>query len=171
MLWSGLANNAGRLALTESMRGNPARASEALATSQRLRAWTITQLPEGSFERSLRAHIDEFWQSSAASASGAHERAVALGQSFTAKVEPLKPAREDEKSDWVLWLGFAYENTAASAYALGDYALAERAIARGQELRKTLTGLLAEGEGRRTTMFGEAFRAMVLVRRATLSAK
>jgi tetratricopeptide (TPR) repeat protein len=170
MLWSGLANHAGRLAMAEAMQGHEARVAEALATGQRLRAWSITQLPEGTFERNLRQHIDQFWQCISSQELGADERALAVCQAFTAKVEPLEPpAGASERADWVLWLGFAYASLAESAHALGDLALAERAIERGQALRRSLTGMQLDWESRRFLMQGEAIRAMVLARGGKLA--
>ena len=89
---------------------------------------------------------------------------------LSAKVEPLEPsAGSSERADWVVWLGFAYANLAVSAHALGDLALAERAIERGQALRRSLTGMQLDWESRQYLMQGEAIRTMVLARGGKLA--
>jgi len=162
-----MSAHAGRVAYFEAMRGNLRQAEEALVLSDRLRAWTMEQLPAGSYERAMRALQDHFWRTLAAWASGDHRRAIEAGREFTAKLEPLEPPGEAARAryDKARWLSWTYFRLADSSVATGDLETAERAILRSLELRRSTPGLDVQLDERRETANQQALGALVLARR------
>ncbi len=162
-----LSAQAGRVAYFEAERGNLRQAEEALALSDRLRAWTIERLPAGSYERATRPLQDDFWRTLIAWASGDHRRAIEAGRAFTTKLEALEPPADAarQRYDRARFLSWTYARLADSAVATGDLDTAERAILRSLALRKATPGLDVEMDERRETANEQALAALVLARR------
>ena len=165
MLRSNLGIHAGRLAFLEALRGNRSQADQALALNERMRAWTEERLPAGSYERTVRRVIGGFWRTGVAHASGDYHRAIDAGREFTTQLEALEPPGDGARYEKTRLLSWTYGPFAESAYAVGDFETAERAILRSLEIRKSIQALGVEPDELRETAYQQAIAALVLERR------
>jgi tetratricopeptide (TPR) repeat protein len=165
LLRTNLMIHAGRLAVLETLRGNRPQAEEALVISERFRAWTVERLPAGSYERSARDAAAGFWRTVVAYLSGDYRRAIEVGRGSAAKLEPLDAPGDAGRYDKARWLSWIYTPVADSAYAVGDFETAERAILRSLEIRKAIPALAVEPDELRETAYEQAIAALVLERR------
>ncbi|HVJ72878.1 MAG TPA: hypothetical protein VNB03_02485, partial [Casimicrobiaceae bacterium] len=136
--------HAGRLALIESLRGHRQDAEQALAQAAKSRAWVEQNLPAGSYRRAAMPAFGDFWATQVYEVAGDWARSVESGRAFTARLERLSPTNEADRQDQAQWLIWAYTSAAKSAFALRDYATADRWMARVADLRKTLPAVAAE---------------------------
>jgi tetratricopeptide (TPR) repeat protein len=144
MLKDGMSVNAGRLAIVESLLGHPKEVEQAHAQGIRFRAWVEQNLPANSYRRAVTPLLDDFWRAIAAEVGGDWSRSVEHGRAFTSRLERLTPTNEADRQDQAQWLIWCYTSTARSAFALHDYASADRWMARVAELRKLLPPEAAE---------------------------
>jgi len=159
---------AGRLAVLEALRGNRTQADEALASSDKLRAWTEEHLPAGSYERAARAAVAGFWRTGVAHLLGDYRRAIEAGRELTTKLEPLEPPGDAGRYDKARWLSWTYSWLADSAYAIGDFETAERAIMRSLAIRNATPAFSVEPEELRETASQQGLAALVLARRGKM---
>jgi tetratricopeptide (TPR) repeat protein len=127
--------HAGILALLEADRGNVAGMNEALAVSARASKWVVEHAPAGSFLRESRALMPDFYRKVAHAALGEHQNTIEALRDLLPKLKQLKPTdvRQRETADFLI--RFPQFAIADAAYALKDYATAERAMAAVLELR------------------------------------
>ncbi len=147
------------------MRGDRAQADEALASSEKLSAWTEERLPAGSYERAARGAVAGFWRTSVANLLGDYRRSIEAGRELTTKLEPLEPPGDAGRYDKARWLSWTYSWLADSAYAAGDFETAERAIMRSLEIRNATPAFSVEPDELRETANQQALAALVLARR------
>ncbi|HET9339828.1 MAG TPA: hypothetical protein VFQ55_12565 [Casimicrobiaceae bacterium] len=144
MLKGGMSIHAGRLAIIESLRGHPREAEQALDQGAKARAWIEPNLPAGGYRRAVTPALGEFWHTLAYEAAGDWGRSVESARSFAARLERMTPASEGDRQDHAQWLIWGYTSAARSAFALRDYATADRWMTRVAELRKSLPAEAAE---------------------------
>jgi tetratricopeptide (TPR) repeat protein len=154
--------HAGVLALLEADRGNAAVMSEALSVNARTAKWLVEHAPAGSFLSESRALMPEYFAALAHRLLGEDQRAMDALRALLPKFERLRPADVRQREFNFSFQRFSHFAIANAAYALRDYATAERAMAKVLELRaKVPTDTVSDQrdrEGERT------FMALVLAR-------
>jgi hypothetical protein len=137
-LYNGATLHASRLALLEAQRGNRREAEAALAQRASYTRWIVENAPPGSWDRLSRPIFVEVWPVAVAEALGDHRVALELGQAVAPQLDRLEPRQETARRDYA-WLQNILGNAMAyAAYAVGDFALAEREMARVVQFRKML---------------------------------
>ena len=136
LMRSTLAALAGRLALLEADRGNRKAAEEAIVENRRLVDWLVANAPAGSFSRALQATGVDAWRVALSQILGDDQRALDLGRTIVPRIEQLKPEDADQLRIKNIYLRFVLIAMSDSAYALKDYATAERLMTRVLEVRK-----------------------------------
>jgi tetratricopeptide (TPR) repeat protein/uncharacterized protein YciI len=139
MMKNSLALHAYRLALLEAQRGKPREAEQALALGASHNAWVAANAPPGTWDRLSRPGYSKVWPAAVADALGDHRAALEQGRVAAPELDRLKtsgpkpPSREYAYSRIIL-----HNAMAASAYALGDFAAADREMAQVLAARKEL---------------------------------
>jgi len=154
--------HAGLLALLEADRGNAAAMSEALSVNARTAKWLVEHAPVDSFLGESRALMPEYFGALAHRLVGEEQRAMDELRTLLPRFERLRPADSRQREFNYNFQRFSHFAIANAAYALRDYATAERAMSKVLELRaKVPTDTVSdqrERDGERT------FMALVLAR-------
>jgi len=153
--------NAASLALLEANRGRFKQAEESLALARPWKAYIEANAPAG-FYADLWAPAEDFFRLQIAQLAGDNRHVLETGPRLIAGVEKLKPTDGGQRRIMDESLRPMYAAVAQSAYTLGDYATAERAMAKLAELRSHQPALTL-GE-KRAVAFEQAFQAAVLTR-------
>ncbi len=157
-----LALSAGLLAVLEANRGNAKQAADALAVQGKLVEYLDREGTSSSFDRAVMAGAPAYWRALVAQAAGDDRRAIELGQAVVPRVEQVTPADEGQRRTKNFILRGIHWSLAQSAYALKDYAAADREMTQLLELRRQ-----EPWEGtwdKRQVAFEEAFAALALAR-------
>jgi hypothetical protein len=153
--------NAGLLSRLEANRGRLKQAEEALTSTKPWKAYLDANAAPG-FDAELWVSADDFLRLQIAQATGDDRRVLESGPRLIAALEKLKPSDEGQRRLLDQTRRGANAVVAQSAYALNDYASAERAMSKVAELR-THQPWLDLGE-KRDVAFEQAFQALVLAR-------
>jgi Novel STAND NTPase 1 len=156
-----LGFNAALLSLLETNRGNAKQAADAFAAYGKFNDSLARDASPG-FDEQLRTVAPEFWRAVLTQAAGDDRRALELGSAVAPKLDQVKPADEGQRRTKSFVLRVLHYAMAQSAYALKDYARAEREITLVQELRKQQPW--NELSDKRDIAFEQAFAALVLAR-------
>jgi tetratricopeptide (TPR) repeat protein len=136
LMRSTLASLAGRLALLEADRGNRTAADAALVENRRLADWLVANTTASNFRHAAQVVEPELWRMGVAQAVGDDQRALEIGRVVMPKVDQLKPEDAAQRRLKNIYLRWGLFVEIQSAYALKDYATAERLAAQLQEVRK-----------------------------------
>jgi tetratricopeptide (TPR) repeat protein len=138
MMKNSLALHAYRLALLEAQRGKRREAEQALALGGSHNAWVAENAPPGSWDRLSRPAFRKVWPVAVADALGDHRAALELGRVAAPELERLKSAQKSSSREYAFARLILHNAMAASAYALGDFAAADREMAQVLAARKEL---------------------------------
>jgi tetratricopeptide (TPR) repeat protein len=152
---------AGLLGALEANRGNAKQSDEAIALVGKWMAYRKANAPPG-FESELLAPEQDSWRTLSAQLSGDYGRALDTGRLVVARLEQIKPADEGQRRLKDIWLRVTRFTLAQSAYALGDYATAEREMMQVLEVRQHQPW--PDLGDKREIAFEKAFAALVLAR-------
>jgi predicted nucleic acid-binding protein len=153
---------AGQLALLEANRGQIASMEEALAVNARMAKWVADHAPAGSFLRESRMVFPEAWRLYTLPLRGEYRQALERAAALLPKFEALKPQDVQQGETQANVLRAVNGVVAHSAYALEDYATAERAISRVLELHAKVP--IERLSDRRELEAERTFKALVLAR-------
>ena len=162
LLYNNLAFLAGRLAVLEASRGNAAQSAEALAVSTRLSKWLADNAPPGSFVKASRAIFPEALRVYVSPYLGDDQRTLDLGRAVVPKLEKLQAVDVPQRQLQANVLRGVHFSTATSAYALKDYATAEREMTQVLELRKQVPTRTTSDK--REAAFEQMIAALTLAR-------
>jgi tetratricopeptide (TPR) repeat protein len=152
----------GQLAVLEAARGNLAAMEEALAVNRSASKWIVEHAPAGSYLAASRALFPEAWQLYTLSVRGEDRQALERATALLPKLEALRPQDDQQREFQNNWLRAVNGSIARAAFGLGDYATAERAMARVLELRaKVPTVRLGD---RRDQEIERLYMALILAR-------
>ena len=135
---NGAALHANRLASLEAQRGHRREAEAALAVAASHNAWVVKNAPTGSWDHLSRPIFREVWPVAVAEALGDYRGALELGRVVSPQLDRLEPRQETARREYLFAQLILRQPMALSAYALGDYATADREMARVMEARKSL---------------------------------
>ena len=132
------ALHAYRLAALEAQRGNRREAEAALALGAKHNKWVSENAPTGSWDALSRPIYRDIWPVAVAEGLGEHRAALELGRAVSPQLDRLEPRqltarREHAYSHIILRVPLAQ-----AAYALEDFAGADRELARLAEFRQVL---------------------------------
>ena len=137
-LYNTLAFLAGRLARLEANRGDAAQAAQTLATQARLSAYLAQHAPAGSFQSASRSIYPAAWQVQVASLLGDDRHTLELGRALMPRLEQLRPEGQPDRLEVNTVERIALGAMAQAAYALQDYAAADRAMTQVLQLRSQI---------------------------------
>ncbi len=162
MTTNNLALHAYRLAVLEAQRGNRREADEALALGASHIEWVSKNAATGSWNQLSRPVYRRIWPVTVAEALGDYRGALEQGRVAAPELDRLKPPQGAEFFGYTFSRLILHNAMATSAYALGDFAAADREMALVMEARKQLgdtdLGVVRAGVAERT------FAALVKVR-------
>jgi hypothetical protein len=153
---------AGQLAVLEANRGNLTGMEEALAINARTAKWVAEHAPAGSFLLESRALQPEIWRLYTLPTRGEYQQALERAAVLLPRLEALKPQDVQQREGHNNTLRSVHERIAFSAYALKDYATAERAMRKVLELRAKVP--TERTSDRRDLEEQRIFMALVLTR-------
>ena len=162
MTRDGLRTAAAFLAVQEVNRGNKRQAEDAFAAQAKFGEYLVSQEPAGSYAKALQSLLSDVTRLNVAQAEGDDRLATDVGRAVTPKLEQLQPTDEVQRRTKNLMLRVTRWPLAQSAYALKDYATAEREMAQVLELRQRQP--YPELGDRREIAYEQAFAALVLAR-------
>jgi hypothetical protein len=146
----------------EANRGNVAGMEEALATNARASKWIVEHAPAGTYLRDSRAPMPDYWRMSTLLLRGEDRLALERAATLLPKLETLKPQDVQQREFQANTLRGVHWVIARAAYALKDYAIAERAMTRVLQLHAQVP---TERTGDRRDLESERiFMALVLAR-------
>jgi hypothetical protein len=151
-----------RLALLEAQRGRRREAEAALAQGAAHNKWVTENAPTGSWDHLSRPVYSDVWPVAVAAALGDHRAALELGRAVSPQIDRLEPRQETTRREYANAQIILRTQIAMAAYALGDFATADREMARVAEYRKAL-GEEDLGDVR-SREFERTFAALVKVR-------
>ena len=151
-----------QLALLEANRGNLAGMEEAQATNARVSKGVVERAPAGTFLRESRALFPDLLLAQTLPLRGEYQPALERAAALLPKLEALKPQDAQQLETQVNVLRAAHSVIARSAYALKDYAAAERAMSKVLELHGKVP-IVRTGD-RRELEEERIFMALVLAR-------
>jgi tetratricopeptide (TPR) repeat protein len=151
-----------QLAELEATRGNLAGMEDALATNARASKWVVEHAPAGTFLRESRTLLPDFLRLQTLLLRGEYRQAIERAAALFPRLEALKPQdlQQEEAHAGLLRGGFSV--IARAAYALEDYATAERAMTKVLELHAKAP--TERTSGRRRLEEDRIFMALVLAR-------
>jgi hypothetical protein len=150
------------LAILEANRGNLAGMEEALATNARTAKWVAEHAPAGSYLRESRALGPDTWRLYTLPLRGEDRQALERAAALLPRLEALKPQDVQQREVQNNVLRSVHWVVARSAYALKDYATAERATTKVLELHAKVP--TERTSDRRELEEERIFMALVLAR-------
>jgi len=163
-----LGLHAFRLAALEAQRGNRREAEAALALGTSHSEWVSRNAAPGSWNALSRPVYRKIWPVTVAEALGDYRGALAQGRAVAPELDRLKPIQGPEQQGYAFSRLNLHTSMANAAYALGDFAEADREMALVMEARKLLgdkdLGVVRAGVADRT------FAALVKLRLSQLEA-
>jgi hypothetical protein len=107
-----------------------------LVENRRLADWLVANTPSSNFRHAAQIIEPELWRMGVAQAAGEDQRALEMGRLVMPKVDQLTPEDAGQRRLKNIYLRWGLFVEIQSAYALKDYATAERLSAQLQEVRK-----------------------------------
>jgi tetratricopeptide (TPR) repeat protein len=160
LMKDGLALHAYRLALLEAQRGKRREADEALALGVSHSKWVVDNATAGAWVKVSRPVYQRVWPVATAEGLRDYDRALELGRAVAPDLDGLKPEQQATREIHAFVL-LVLHNAIAS-YAKGDFAAADREMARVMEARKQRN--LSDLGERREGIAEQTFAALVKVR-------
>jgi hypothetical protein len=108
----------------------------ALATVHR--KWVMDNAPVGSWYHLSRPIFDEVWPVAVAEALGDYRDALEMGRAVAPLLDRLEPRQETTRREALIAQIILRQPMAQAAYVLGDFATADREMARVMEARMSL---------------------------------
>jgi hypothetical protein len=130
--------HASRLALLEAQRGHRREAEAALALGAAHRKWVVDNAPVGSWHHLSRPIYGEVWPVAVAEALGDYRTALELGRAVSPQLDRLEPRQPSARREHAYAHVILHGPLAQAAYVLGDFAGADRELARLAEFRQVL---------------------------------
>jgi len=135
---NGAALHAYRLASLEAQRGHRREAEAALAVAAAHNAWIVKNAPTGSWDHLSRPIFREVWPVAVAEALGDYRDALEVGRVVAPQLDRLEPRQETTRREYLIVQIILRTPMAMAACALGDFATADRELARVMEARTSL---------------------------------
>jgi tetratricopeptide (TPR) repeat protein len=135
---NGAALHAYRLAALEAQRGNRREAEAALALGAKHNNWVSENAATGSWEALSRPIYRDIWPVAVAEALGDRRIALELGRAVSPQLDRLEPRQPTARREYAFTHVVLRVPLAQAAYALEDFARADRELARVAEFRQVL---------------------------------
>jgi tetratricopeptide (TPR) repeat protein len=159
MMANGAAFHAYRLAQLEAQRGKRREAEAALAQAEAHNKWVVENAPSGSWERLSRPIFSDVWPVVVAEALGDRRAALEMGRAVSPQLDRLEPRQENARREYGNAQILLRTAMAQAAYALGDFAAADREATRVVAAR---TAMAPEDLGDvRAAMFERSLAALL----------
>src|SRR5205814_7354445 len=135
LMKDGLAFHAYRVALLEAQRGKRREADEALALGMSHSKWVVDNAT-GAWVKISRPVYQRVWPVAVADGLRDYDRVLELGRAVAPDLDGLKPEEQSTREIHAFVLLVLHNAMAAAAYAKGDFATADREMAKVMEARK-----------------------------------
>jgi hypothetical protein len=132
------ALHAYRLAALEAQRGNRREAEAALALGAKHNKWVSENAPTGSWDALSRPIYRDVWPVAVAEGLGERRAALELGRAVSPQLDRLEPRQPSARREHAYSHIILRVPLAQAAYALEDFAGADRELARLAEFRQVL---------------------------------